>query len=258
MNLDYNLAKFNSPEVVLFYETKTELQPCEKHLFDSHLKRSMALLDMGVGGGRTTPYLSEIAGRYIGADYSEAMVEACRKRFPDLEFRHCDATDMHQFSDGAFDAVVFSFNGIDCIRNDEGRARCLTETSRVLKPGGIFIFSSHNARALPIWPLQGARGHQIPLRIVRSVLKSASIAQRILASGAYAAGEGYIRDPVHGGLDTYVSTPATIVPQLTRAGFEIIETVGGRFPTVRSAVLTPWYYYACRKIRRAAAREVLR
>jgi SAM-dependent methyltransferase len=250
MNVDSNLAKYNSPEVVLFYETKTELQLCEKHLFDSYLKPSMTLLDMGVGGGRTTPYLSGIARRYIGADYSHAMVESCRRRFPDLEFRHCDATDMRQFLDGTFDAVVFSFNGIDYIRNDKGRACCLAETSRVLKPGGIFIFSSHNARALGIWPLlQGARGPQIPLRIVRSVVKSARMAQRMLASGAYTAGEGYIHDPVHGGLDTYVSTPATLAPQLTRVGFEIIETVGSWFPTVRSALLTPWYYYSCRKAR---------
>jgi SAM-dependent methyltransferase len=248
MKVDSNLAKYNSPEVVSFYETKTELQPCEKHLFDSYLKPSMMLLDMGVGGGRTTPYLSGRAGRYIGADYSEAMVASCRRRFPGLEFCHCDAADMRQFPDSAFDSVVFSFNGIDYIRNDEGRACCFAETSRVLKPGGIFIFSSHNARALAIWPLlQGARGRQIPLHIVRSVVKNARMARRMLASGAYAAGEGYIHDPVHGGLDTYVSTPATLAPQLTRVGLEIIETVGSRFPTVRSALLTPWYYYSCRK-----------
>ena len=87
----------------------------------------MAILDMGVGGGRTTQYLSQIAGRYVGADYSEAMVDTCRKRFPDQEFRHCDARDIAPFADGEFDAVVFSANGIDYIAADEGRARCLAE-----------------------------------------------------------------------------------------------------------------------------------
>src|SRR5262249_11469211 len=158
----------NSAEVVSYYEGQTELQACEKHLFENHLKPGMAILDIGVGGGRTTPHLSGISGRYVGVDYSKAMVETCRRRFPTLEFRNCDATDMRQFADSAFDAVVFSFNGIDSIRSGEGRARCLAEISRVLTPEGIFIFSSHNARALGIWPmLQGARGHQIPWRIIR-------------------------------------------------------------------------------------------
>jgi ubiquinone/menaquinone biosynthesis C-methylase UbiE len=62
----------------------------------------MAILDRAVGGGRTTPYLAKAARRYVGADY----VEVCRPRFPDQEFRHCDATDMAPFGDEEFDAVV--------------------------------------------------------------------------------------------------------------------------------------------------------
>lgn len=248
MTGDGNLEKYKSDEVVSFYERQTDLQPCEQHLFARHLTPGMAILDMGVGGGRTTPYLAEGAGRYVGADYSEEMVAACRKRFPDLEFCHCDATDMAQFADGTFDAVVFSFNGIDVIRSDEGRARCLAETARVLKPGGVFIFSSHNARILGVWPLlANARGHQIAWRIVRSIFKSASLAARNYGREAYVKGEGYIRDPVHGGMDHYVSTPATMEPQLAAAGFTVVETVGGHFPEVSAPYLTPWHYYAARK-----------
>lgn len=248
MNGDGNLEKYQSDEVVSFYERQTELQPCEQHLFSRHLKPGLTILDMGVGGGRTTPYLAEAAHHYIGADYSEAMVEVCRKRFPELEFRHCDATDMAQFADGEFDAVVFSFNGIDVIRSDEARARCLSETARVLKPGGMFIFSSHNARILGVWPLlANARGHQIAWRIVRSIFKSASLAARNFGREAYAKGEGFIHDPVHGGMDHYVSTPVTMGPQLDAVGLDVVEIVGGHFPEVSAPYLTPWYYYAARK-----------
>jgi len=246
--LDSNLEKYNDPTVVAAYAAMGDLQPCEKVLFDRHLIPGMAILDIGVGGGRTTPYLSQVAGRYVGVDYSIAMVDACRERFPNVEFRHCDATDMSQFSDGEFDAVVFSFNGIDSIRTDNGRAQCLREIARVQKSSGKFVFSSHNAKALGIWPqLHTARGFQVPWRMYLAGSKTMRIALRALTSTTYFAGEGYIHDPVHGGLATYTSTPATMAPQLEEAGLEIIEVVGGHYPEVRSPHLTPWYYYACRK-----------
>ena len=249
MCVDTNLENSNDEKVIAYYAKKTELQSCELQLFERHLKRGMAILDLGVGGGRTTPYLSSIAGDYVGADYSEGMVAVCRKRFPNLEFRHCDATDMRQFTDDEFDAVVFSFNGIDYIRSDEARARCLSETARVLRPGGIFIVSSHNARALGVWPsFLGARGLRVPWRIIRCVFKSARLAARNLSSGVYRAGEGYVYDPIHGGIHSYMSTPATMAPQLVRAGFEIVDNVSGSYPNVHISALTPWYYYACRKV----------
>lgn len=248
MNADENLEKYESGEVVSFYERQTVLQPCEQYLFSRHLRPGLAILDMGVGGGRTTPYLAKYCSRYVGADYSNAMIEACRNRFPALEFRHCDATDMAQFADGEFDALVFSFNGIDVIRSDDARARCLSEIARVLKPDGMFIFSSHNARLVGIWPLlDTARGHQVPWRIFRSIFKSISIAARTLGRAAFSKGEGYIHDPVHGGMGHYVSTPATMDPQLRAAGFEVVEIIGGHFPEVTVNYMTPWFYYAACK-----------
>ena len=40
----------------------------------------MAILDLGVGGGRTTPHLSSIAARYVGADYAAEMVARCQDK----------------------------------------------------------------------------------------------------------------------------------------------------------------------------------
>jgi SAM-dependent methyltransferase len=250
MSSDNNLDKYKTFAVVSYYAKRSELSPCEEYLFSRHLQPGMAILDMGVGGGRTTQYLSQIAGRYVGADYSEAMVDTCRKRFPDQEFRQCDARDMAEFADGEFDAVVFSANGIDYIAADEGRARCLAEVVRVLKRGGVFIFSSHNARMLALWPVfKGARFYQILWRILRAICKSVVIAARHVSSGVYFVGEGYIRDPEFGGFDLYISTPERIAAQLTPLGLSLIETMGDRFPEVSAAFLTPWYYYVCHKAR---------
>lgn len=248
MKADVNLRTYESSEVVAFYETQSQLQSCEEYLFAKFVPRGAVILDMGVGGGRTTGYLAPHASRYVGADYSQSMVDACARRFPGLEFRLCDATDMSQFADGTFDVLVFSFNGIDYIDDDGARARCLSEVARVLKPAGVFIFSSHNARQLVLWPtLAGAKPHQVAWRVLRSVGKSLAIALRTLRSGTFSRGEGYVIDPVHGGIHTYVSTPATVQPQVARAGLKLLEVVRGPEPTLPADFTTSWHYYACAK-----------
>ena len=135
-----NKLQYNKPDVVKCYAEADCLQPDEAYAFDKYIRSGETILDLGVGGGRTTPYLVAKAKKYIGVDYSDAMVEACQRKFPDLEF-HCeDASDLSRFADASFDVVVFSLNGIDYIRTDEARARCLLEVKRVLKPGGRFLF----------------------------------------------------------------------------------------------------------------------
>ncbi len=101
------------------------------------------VLDIGVGAGRTTLYMSRLTADYVGIDYSEAMVSYCRARFPGVRFDHCDARDLSRFPDESFRLVMFPFNGIGAI-DHEGRLRALAEIARVLQPGGLFAFSAHN------------------------------------------------------------------------------------------------------------------
>jgi SAM-dependent methyltransferase len=248
MPSDTNLKTYSDPVVVAAFAKMERLQPCEEIIFQRWIRPGATVLELGVGGGRTAGPLAKTSGHYIGIDYSQAMVEACRARYPQLEFRHGDATDLSQFQDGLFDAAVFSFNGIDCIRDDEGRAKCLSEVARVLKPGGVLVASSHNARAIGVWPqLKTARGAQIPWRIIYSLYASARLAARSLSNAAFWKGSGYVLDPVHGGLVIYLSTPRTFASQVESAGLEVVDLVGGHYPDVQALWLTPWYYYACRK-----------
>lgn len=101
------------------------------------------VLDLGVGTGRTTWYLAPLARRYIGIDYSPAMVDHLRAALPGTDVRPADMRDLSEFGDGSFDFVLGACNVIDAVSHED-RQRVLHEARRVLRPRGIFMFSSHN------------------------------------------------------------------------------------------------------------------
>lgn len=248
--MDKNLRIYSDKAVVDYYRAQSDLFPSEAYLVERHFPDHGRILDVGVGGGRTSAPLAARASRYVGIDYSGAMVEACRTRFPELEFHEANAVDLSRFEDGSFDAVMFAFNGIDYITLDAHRAACLREIARVLAPGGVFVFSSHNARALIYRAaLADASPHKALWRLARASYKSIGLAARNIASGVYVRGEGVIMDPTHGGLETYTSTPAAIGPQLAQAGLELLEIVGGHYPARAPDFMQPWFYYATEKKR---------
>lgn len=107
-----------------------------------------AVLDIGVGTGRTTLYLHPLASKYVAIDYSPVMIDYMHATMPQVPAFLCDARDLSQFSDGEFDFILASNNVIDALAHED-RLRCLQEISRVLKPGGMFMFSSHNRDLQP-------------------------------------------------------------------------------------------------------------
>jgi SAM-dependent methyltransferase len=222
--------------------------PAEDYLLAKHIPGGLDILDVGVGAGRTTAFLAPQAGRYLGIDYSTAMIEACRRRFPAFEFRVADAADLSFLPDGGFDIAFFSFNGIDYLPTDAGRASCLRELRRVTRPGGRIIISSHNARVLALYPqLAGATLLRKAWRLARSFALSGPLALKMLRSKAYRDGSGYIFDPVHGGLQTHVSTPSSIARDAASAGLEIVEIVGGCYPRRVPDFLNPWNTYVLQR-----------
>jgi ubiquinone/menaquinone biosynthesis C-methylase UbiE len=269
---DPNLPVYNRSEVAAYYASLDYLSPCEQALFAEFLKPGDAILDLGVGGGRTTPYLSRLASRYVGVDYAPNMVAACREKFPQLEFLVADATNLASLADGSFDSVVMAFNGIDALVPSEARRRCLAEIHRVLKNGGVFIFSSHNPRAVflrPAWNpkriddlaqmLAGQRkGLLKPMRIlllwlrvvaalVRSAMDSALRLLRRVPRRAFWSGDGYMLDPAHGGVLTHYAIPERVIAELEQQGFQFLRLAGDDYPRHSRVYVTDWYYYVFRK-----------
>jgi SAM-dependent methyltransferase len=105
--------------------------------------KGQPILDIGVGAGRTTGLLRAISDDYVGIDYTQEMVEACRRRHPGVRILQMDARDLSAFAAGRFRLAVFSFNGIDAV-DPAGRRQILREAYRVLQPGGLLLLSAHN------------------------------------------------------------------------------------------------------------------
>ncbi|MEN7528803.1 class I SAM-dependent methyltransferase [Cupriavidus sp. DL-D2] len=105
--------------------------------------RGQPLLDVGVGGGRTVPLLRRLSADYTAVDYTAELVEICRRNHPDVTVLHADARDLSMFPDNHFGLVMFSWNGIDAV-DPSGRLAILQEFARVLRPGGLLLFSTHN------------------------------------------------------------------------------------------------------------------
>jgi SAM-dependent methyltransferase len=267
--LDPNLDAFNSPEVTAYYSSLNYLTPCERLLFDEHLSVGMTILDMGVGGGRTTSYLSSIAKWYVGADYAAEMIAVCQKKFPSLEFKNIGAADLSIFPASIFDAVVMAFNGMDSVIPDESRYRALREIHRVLKPNGILIFSSHNVRSILVRPswnpqrlvtlakqlvgnsvlyqpvLWSLTGLRVVVAAFQSIMRSLVRVARRMPTRAFWLGEGYLMDAAHGGMRIHVVTPEKAEQELDRFGFRLLRVLGDDYPQVSCPYVTDWYYYVC-------------
>jgi len=267
-----NLKVYGTPHVVSYYASLDYLTPCERLLFDSYIKPGSDILDLGVGGGRTTAYLAGRASSYVGVDYSAAMIEVCQKKFPGLEFRVADAADLSAFRGESFDAVVFAFNGIDFVLPAEARRACLGHIQRVLKPGGVLIFSSHNPRAILVqrgWNrerleriarrysgrsallhsglLAGLTSSRLTLALGQSAYSSLLRIFRRVPSPVFWRGEGNLADTAHGGLFTHYWIPERAIDELTRLHFRVERIVGNEYPQPHRGYATDWYYYVFAK-----------
>ena len=245
-----NRERYEDQSVVDYYTILNldGLWENELNLFEKYVRPGASILDIGVGAGRTTPWLARRAGNYLGVDYSVSMIEACKIQFPELAFDVADATALDSIESSSFDVIVFSFNGIDNIHPLAAREKCLNEVARVLKPGGLFIFSEHNAKQIVAWPIfRNADFARILWRSLRSIYGTARLLIRRVRSGVIRQGRGYDSDPVHGGLLLYVTTPQLLRLELASINMDLIEVAGTRWPKKAWDISTPWYYYVGRK-----------
>lgn len=253
-DLPLNLDVYRAADVVSNYTRQSGLQPAEKAIlqeFESQLA-TFRLLDIGIGTGRTTEYLAQRVGEYVGVDYSPEMIQVCEQRFDSTRARArlavCDARDMSQFADWLFDFVFFSYNGLDCLPHKD-RLIILREINRVLKPGGWFAFSSHNLLYFPrlfrfpwVRPLARMR-RKIKAR--RTLLQCHPDFRQIACEPHAFVFDGTFEFRAR----HYYISPGPQVDQLEQAGFSgtrIFANDGEEMIiTARRLNRSPWIYYLC-------------
>lgn len=221
-----NEATYRRADVVAAYAGQDNLQEGEARVLERVGDLgALRMLDIGVGGGRTTAHFVGRVASYAGIDYSPELVAATRARFPDADIAEGDARAL-AFNDESFDFVLFSFNGIDYV-SGEGRLQVLREIRRVLAPGGSLLFATHNRdyERVGLMPWQKRRPS-------RTMLKQSAVAlwqtrrRRVMRrSELVAADHAIVNDDAHGwALLTYYISSVDQVAQLRAAGYAEVET----------------------------------
>jgi SAM-dependent methyltransferase len=209
---------YASDRVVDHYANNTALSSAERKLlvrYDTLVRRGK-MLDIGVGAGRTLPHLRACTASYTGIDYSQPMIDRCGARFPGAHLLCCDVRDLAPFETASFDTAYAIFNGLDELLPDD-RPRALSEVARVLRPGGLFLFSSHNIG----WCNDVAGDPAIVIERMMGV-----------------------------DLPTYYIGPKAQISQLAASGFNAIEVSnasGDALGDIAAAQNDPWLFYAARR-----------
>ncbi|MBB1472357.1 class I SAM-dependent methyltransferase [Luteimonas sp. MC1782] len=247
------------PRVVEDFATRSALTPAEvAALGEAWPLVRGDVLDVGVGGGRTTGYLHALARSYRALDISPGMVDACRARHPGVDIRLGDARTLEGIDDASCDLVLFSFNGIDYIAYEE-RAQVHRAVARVLRPGGAFVYSSHNMRilggAFPPVSLPGVKVTANPLRLAVRIARAVAARRtreanrrRLAGDQVMAQGHAVVNDEAydHASLTVYVD-PAHELEALAAAGFVDVVTIAADGRRDLDVLDDPWIYYVAWK-----------
>ncbi|MBN8692177.1 MAG: class I SAM-dependent methyltransferase [Bacteroidetes bacterium] len=247
-----NLETYNSTHVVHWYDGFSGLMPVEKSIFERHFKSDKCgnLLDIGIGAGRTTAHLLNYCKQYVGIDYSENLIQKAKLKFVELDLRCMNAVDLGTFSEGSFDFVNFSFNGIDYASLDD-RAKILSEINRVLKPGGVFFFSTHNKNAhnfnLSPW-LNSKNSAWINLKTFLKLLPYMRRHFKKRKFEIYEKEYAVINNCAHNyGLMTFHSTPEFVKKQLDKQGFDGVEFYNLAGERTDDSSTDEWLFVVCKK-----------
>lgn len=226
-----NRAFWNSEAIISRYQNdKQHHKEGEIRIFGEVLDADDHVLELGCGEGRITSYIEPMVGHLTAVDIAPGMVYAATERLDEPDLAIADASEL-PFDDDTFDTVLFPFNGIDYLSPSEQRRRTIDEVQRVLKPGGDFVFSSHNQFWIPINPIKW------PSYLRKHVL-TGNIRKKYRYTPTVEDGEELASY-------TFYANPSRQVSRLRDAGFEI-RAVEDEPNSRLLKYIKPWLYYVCR------------
>lgn len=212
------------------------------------------VLDIGAGAGRTAIYLAPLARHYQAIDYSPVMVRQFERALPGIPIALADMRDLSRFGPASFDFVLASNNVFDAVDHAD-RLRTLHEVRRVLRPGGILMFSAHNREVANLW--RGPRLHftRNPATQAKQVVHwCLSLANHARLRRLQEDNQDYaiVNDEAHDcGLLQYYIGPEAQRRQLAALDFELLETLdfqGSPILPGERAEHSRWLLYVARRL----------
>lgn len=249
---EVNRKAYTSKPVLSWYQELDVIQEPERAILEkiSPLIKDKRLLDISIGGGRTTKFLLPISRDYVGIDYAPDLVETAKSRYPEAIILCRDARDLTNFDDATFDFALSSNNGLDYMVHED-RIRVMKEICRVLRAGGLFMFSTHNRDYQHFDRLPWQQGLSFELNHLKNCVhalyyfpKHLSMKRHAVHSDEYAV----INDNAHGySLLTYYISINKQIEQLKQVGFVDTEAYDFEGKVQESDTTSPWIYYLARK-----------
>jgi ubiquinone/menaquinone biosynthesis C-methylase UbiE len=255
----YNINKkcYDDPATAKKYDGGSLIKAEEAIISSLTNEISESVLDIGVGPGRTTPYLSALSNNYVGIDYSIVMLKPCKAKYRDASLALCDAKALC-FEDESFNVIYFCWNAIDEV-NHEDRLIMLSEIHRVLKAGGAFFFSCHNLnwKAKSAYKFPGFASSRNAVELIkRNTVLIGKYFFGIINHLKYRKFEK--KEPTYSIINeapydyrklTYFITQENQVSQLEEMGFGQVELVrmDGSPLDINEYCDDPWIFYVARK-----------
>jgi SAM-dependent methyltransferase len=263
-----NAAHWRAGTHVDAYAHRT-LRPVEVVLLVRYREAlSGRVLEVGCGAGRLLGYLVALAREVHGVDISPAMVDYCRRAYPQASVRVGDLGALGASVEGAFDGILAVDSVLD-VFDDSERRRVLSDLRGLLAPGGLLIFSSHNlARADTVAAVANLGTGARLLRRVRQVLSKPLIElgtalarvpreawtrrrnrRRLAPLEVRGPDFAVLNDLAHDYalLHYYIGRDAQ-ARQLAELGYELVECLDpdGRVVAAGEDGHGPWLYYVAR------------
>jgi 2-polyprenyl-3-methyl-5-hydroxy-6-metoxy-1,4-benzoquinol methylase len=118
----------------------------ERYVIDRYLDRNKSTIEAGTAGGRILLAMQKMGFTSLyGYDFVPEFIEVAKQRdvSKTINYEVQDATQL-TYSDGFFEQIIYLQQILSNIEDRDSRFKAFKEAYRILKPGGIALFSFLN------------------------------------------------------------------------------------------------------------------